>query len=835
MPFNDDELLFNKHLKYKLFPSKTKEREYWKNFEVNIDSYCDKWSIYKEDFEKELKHFTQADLKKICSLFHLTAKVEESDYKETLLNDVKSSVLFYCIIKFALSNPKAISREFKIQIKNGKIDRAKVFLKTLEVYKVNKLIELYLFLHAQKNGSAKFSFDVVSNKKGLKFDETKKSAETLVRFLNQTDRDHYEYHLRFSAIVNKDFLFLLLKETADKIFPALPDNTRVQLGRYLLIRLDHNGRLTVNTKSHFEANKIKNYLAKKNKVSIKYNKKYASYDSKKFFESILSESVISKNVKLLDASFRKTIIGDQGVTITDRKRKNDITHVIRWMRDKGMLKLTDFSEFRTLTFSFKGVSFSIQVHENRWGQLRLVIADQRKPAKELQDFKNAFTKAYNIPFEVFLRNKDEVTDKIIITRKIIDNRTLHSDMPEDVENILLDLINNNFLHKPISSAKRRCVSCRHVYWEKGDCPVCGNEAYFEGDYVDIEINEEHFGDYLYKNIKADRTLKAKKIKRQISGQSFPFIEVIDREGDLLSIYINKSNVPTRVVEHFEENGNSLLIILLKYKDAVQSEISEKNFECADFVEIVSNETKFIPILINKAISEQKRKWQSKIIDKADLSYKRIIKKGTSYNDQHFEKDIYNLLHEIFPIADRLGGKFAGIKAPDGIASIQDYGKPRKRFCFAWDCKFSTLQKGYQLNDRPPKHKHYLTRLNQNDTVHFFGGLSVYAFISQNMDEKKYTSFYSKLIFKSRWKGHVFLLSESNILLIYTVFKKNEALIKSYPSIFYKKIFGLLRRPRIMESEPFKFISNERIMKAMEDLKVQFRKVHKSFNFKRSDF
>jgi len=72
-------------------------------------------------------------------------------------------------------------------------------------------------------------------------------------------------------------------------------------------------------------------------------------------------------------------------------------------------------------------------------------------------------------------------------------------------------------------------------------------------------------------------------------------------------------------------------------------------------------------------------------------------------------------------------------------------------------------------------------------------------------------------------------------LIYSVYKKNEALIKNYPSIFYKKIFGLFRKLSIKETEPYKFISNDRIIRGMEDLKPQFKKVHKNFEFKRSDF
>jgi hypothetical protein len=57
------------------------------------------------------------------------------------------------------------------------------------------------------------------------------------------------------------------------------------------------------------------------------------------------------------------------------------------MKDKGMLKLTDFSEFRTMTFSFNGIFFTIQVHENRCGQLQLVIATQGNQQKNCMTLK----------------------------------------------------------------------------------------------------------------------------------------------------------------------------------------------------------------------------------------------------------------------------------------------------------------------------------------------------------------------------------------------------------------------------------------------------------------
>lgn len=833
MEFNDDRHSSNKKIKFQLFT--VEERDYWKNFEINIDSFCDRWGVFKIQLEREISNFLPDHLKKVFLLLEITPNTTQSDFPGALLKDLKKSILFYCIIRFALSNPKAISRQYNIRIKSGKVDRPMVFVKTLDAYKHSKLAELYLSLYIQRIGKAKYSYDVVSKKNKLSFETASKSIELLVRHLNRYDKDTKEYHLRFCEKINKDFVFLLLRETADKIVPSIPDNTRVQFGKFLLVRIEGSGKLSINTNIYNEAAKIKNYIARKTRSSIKYNKEYATYDSRKFFDSILAEKPIIKDVTLLNVAFRKTAMGEQELKIGDKLKKNDITHVIRYFRDKGVLKLTDFSEFQSLTFSFKGVSFMVQILENQWGQLRLVVLDQKKPANELRAFKGAFTQAYDIQFDAFLNSKDVVIDKMIITRKILDNKTLSPDMPEDVENVFLDLIENNFIKKPITSAKRRCEECRHVYWQKGDCPVCGNEAFFEGDYIDVEIEDNYFGEHLYNSIKADKTFTVKKVKRQIKGHSFPFVEVINNKGELLSIYISKSNVPLSVTEHFEENGNPLLIILLKYKDAVQTEIAEKNFECADFVEIINKDKKFISQIINQSFEEQKKKWQAKVVQKASLSFKRINAKGAIYGDQYFERDIYNLLHELFPISDRLGGKFAGVKAPDGILSIQDYGKPRRRFCFGWDCKFSTLEKGYQLNDKPDKHRHYLNKLSKNDTVTFFGGFKVYAFISNNMDQARYVKFYKKLTLRSRWKGHVLLLTESNVLLLYTVYKRNEELIRSYPTIFFKKIFTLISKPWLTESDPFKFISNERIIQAMEDLKTSFKKVHRIFNFKRSDF
>jgi hypothetical protein len=104
-----------------------------------------------------------------------------------------------------------------------------------------------------------------------------------------------------------------------------------------------------------------------------------------------------------------------------------------------------------------------------------------------------------------------------------------------------------------------------------------------------------------------------------------------------------------------------------------------------------------------------------------------------------------------------------------------------------------------------------------------------------MNLARYEKFYNKIKLRSRWRGQIILIGEENLIHIYKVYKDNEELIQSYQPIFYKKVFGLFKSTTASESKPFGFISNERIFKIFEGLKLEFNKVHKRFKFHRDDF
>jgi hypothetical protein len=830
---NSPKIKDRKQLKTILFPRGTETRAFWKSYEINIDRYCDKWELYEEELVKKCSVLNSTDLAVIAKQYKIPLN-NHAPVLEQLTANTKSAIDFYCVLKFAERSPKVLSRYFGIPIRKNNIDRRQVILKVFDLRMKERLTEIFFMVISQNKGSAKYQFKVHDPKNAFTFKSVEKNVTTLIRYLNR--KSDMEYDIRFIDKVEDDYYVLLVKETTDKMVCALPNNIRVQTGQYILIRWHKKESLfSIDTKDYHESSRIKNYMARKTKLAFKYTRQQGTYNPDQFLASILAPVNDVKDLALLDIQVRNTTTGDNTWRLTNNKKKNNILDGIRHAVETKAINLQNFANYKSLTFLYKEISYTVQFRLDRYNHTKLHLIDQKKPAAELAAFKAAFNKKYTIPFDAFLHNEDETEDLIQITRKMVADKTISAEMPQEYEDLVIKLVNDKFIYQPTENGRRRCVECKSIFWTPGDCRSCGTETYFEGDYLDILVNENAFEKYVYKAAAKVASVKIERVRRQIQKTSFPFIELITKEGTSLSIYISPGMVNEKITSYFSENGLPLLIILLKYKDGLDMQIRNRNFECVDFAEIVNTDETKCTALITKALADQQSKWHQKVIDKGAKSFERLSNKPKQYNDQAFERDIYNLLHELFLVADRMGERLTGTKAPDGIACIQNYSRPLRRFCLAWDCKYSEAVKGYSLQEKPAKHRYYLNKLTTNDKVRFFGGLRVYAFITQNMNMTKYTSFYKKLMTGFSWSCQVLLLFEEQILMIYQVYKANEILIQNYPAIYYNRMIPLFTKLPKSENEPYKRISKERIEKIFGTLQQDFKKVHRVFKFKRVDF
>ncbi len=823
----------SKKLKTDLFSRE--ERYFWKNIEVNIDSYCDRWDeIYKEKFIKGLKLFSY---KTLTSLFEHFNYSYDKDAKLTtvLKSNTKLSILVLCLHDFSLKHPKGIAELYNITWAKSNPDKSKVIDKVFELYKKERLEGLFLYLLKQKLGKG-FIYKLSENISDEDYENIIKFIKPLTYYLKRIDKQKKEYKYRFSYKGTKLWYFLILKETADKVAVAIPNNISTVSGVYRLISLDPKTKeLMINVQSKDESIKIRNYFSRKLENRISYKRNEFTYDPVRFFNLVLDENE-SKDIKIVDASFKDSNWAKQ-IRVTDEQYKNDIIPVLADFKRRGTLKLNDFSEFKNFTFTSYGLTIKVNVYETIWGTHRLTIVDKNITRNDLEKFSKSFEDKFGVILNQWLKPNNSKQDKQRLLSKILDKKTiLVNQISQDVEELLLELIENKILQKLQKEAKRVCESCRNKTWDKSNaCPKCGNDLYIEGRYFDVKINKKGAHRFVYNLLKRSG-LNVSDINIQIAKQKHSIIEILDDNHDNLSVYVSSDTPPVKLLTHFEESGNPLLVILCRYKNALNKQLKERNFSCKGLVElyIKSAETENLNNDFQNILKYQKDKWNERILRKGYESYTNILDKYDEYDHNDFEKDIYNLLHEIFKLGDKLGDSFIGIKAPDGIVSIREYKTPSK-YCMAWDCKFSNHTDGYQLNEKPEKHRHYINKLKGNDKIKFYGNLKTYAIISQNMDFSKYETFYKKVKFRFRWKGNILFIPEDVIVRLYSFYRENNKFIEQDPNSFYSSIFRLFSKIHKKDLKPFPLITEQRLELFFKEMETKYRGKSLKFKFSRKEF
>lgn len=825
----------DKKLKFTLFNKK--ERSYWKNLDINIESFCDIWLMLAPKLENEFAKFDELQQSTICKAFNLKKAHIDQSYSDLLQTNRKACIELYCIMSLVTKHKLNYSRIWNIPKRKGKTNTSAVYLKALEEHLTIGLSNAYMLNFARKRGTARYSFDLQATDNINTLDKARKILESLIRHMNIFEKR--KYYLRY---VDKDrnsddYYFLLMRSVSDEIVPAIPDNIRLIKDGYLLIQIDLlDSKVFVHSGSPKESARIKRYVARRAGTKAKYTRDIAEYDPAKFFAGILGQTPASE-LQLIDACFRKHNLGDNSMLLQDNHKKNNIIETIQELKNKKVINLTDFSEFKSLEFFTNNLKFHLDVQEDRWGQLKLHLRDRGKPHLEVASFRRNFEKIFDIPVDKFLRNRNVNVEKTTIVRKLLEKTTIDAAIPPEVDEILIELINNKILAKPVSTTKRRCDTCYEIFWKDTECPNCAGDAFFEGEYIDIQVNTEAISNLILKYLKKRKIFSAAKTTKQIEKTIFSFIELLTKSGESLSIHISTASPSEKLTAYFQETGNPLLVIILRYRDGIIRDIQKKGFECFDFADIyysLSDDT--FEEKLRAAMQSQKNKWKERLLAKGYQSYERYSDRDNQhYNDQLFEKDVYNMLHEIFAIGDRLGGQFIGVTAPDGIISVQNYSIPFSRYCFTWDCKYSVSPKGYKLSDKASKHRHYINVLKKNDKVLFYGGLKSYIIISQNMDMASYQKFYERLTSKFRWTGNVIYLEADLLAGIYRVFRDNAELIHSYPSIFYKKLFNLFRSVDKIDSVPYQHITRRKTGLMLDRVQSELKTKKRKFEFERKEF
>jgi len=802
----------------------------WRNFDVNVDAILRRWKIEVSDQISYLNTLDTFQLAKIGQL--LKEKGNSVEIKEKISSNSEHLLKLIATSYFLNLNRKVIGRALgAIFDKKGRVVESEAHIQILEHLENASLVSIYFEYLRVKLGKGDYQYKL----------SIKPTEENIVRFegkskglanaLGHSTNDERAYRFRFVRRNENGIYVLILRETDDGIFPAIPNNKRVVSAKYILSTFDFKKNcLEITTRSKREAAIIRSFAGKKLGVAIGFDLQEFEGDSKDFLSSIL-EIEQNKYVGIvLNGITAKESVSDLKTQLSGAQSPDQISTKLRLYRERGLILFKDISEFKSFRFQFRGIDYHVRVAGNKWGQKWLQLDSIGKPSKELKKFRDLFESHFDIKFNHALGGA--LVEKGI-AQAILDKNKIEALLPERIEEVFLFLVKSGFIAPPKKSSKRKCLKCAKISWVSEFCPSCDGDMMILGAFLDIVHDRnkisKFFKNYLSDNFDDVLTIRSKKIE----GKNHSFFVLSNGHQDDIWFHISLGEPIGHIQSSFETIGHPVVFVFSKHGKNNQSiKYSESNrvFDLLDFLYEPSTSA------LNNSIKDLRSHSKLRRTKAAATSYNRLQNKLPSYNDRDFEQDIYNIIYELTSQADILGGTFAGVPAPDGVGAVTNRdGKKIRKITFAWDCKFSGLKDGYKLNDKPAKHRHYLRSISRNQEIKKLGTFKTYFIISQNMNMKSYEKFYKKLFDGFNWKGHVVFVSEAAILEIFRFYLSLQDKIVVNPNLFYKEFIKLVSSGPINRGEAFPRLSDKRLNKFVEDVSKIFKKTKVKFKLKRTDF
>jgi hypothetical protein len=636
----------------------------WRNFDVNVDALLGDWENEYRDLAELLNEFVGPQILRIRKALNVPL-AHPSTYKQTILSSPEYCFDLLTGLYFMNLNRKTMSRSLGVSLVGTRANETELLCAVMEAKARDDLAFLYLKYLTIKFGKGFFTYKLPKAPSEERILDLLTRIKSVSIALGQGNYDRTRYKLRFAVRKDNEAWFLLLRETADRLFPAIPNNKHVVMSKYILCHLNLDQQtLSINTRRRIEAAIIKNYSSKKLGVSIVYEAEEFEGDTETFFQRLLDvkgnkEAGLSLNkVEAIDT------LSDLKMSLSGAHSIDEIANRLKQLKERKTVQLQDLSEFKSFGFNTSdGLNYSVRVIKDKWGFQRLSIGTSGKPSDELKAFVENFKKRFKIDFEkriVTALNEEQ------LAQHILDKSRIDTGFPDSVEKVFLRLLKEKLIKAPTKSSKRRCVECQRISWAPGNCPSCARDMFILGEFLNIEFDELKSFNVLLKWVRSKSSESVSVRVKTIEKKKLKFIVIESEHEDPIWIYLSFGESADEIARFFEYVANPLIVFFMKHGKNNSDNLATRGVASFNLVEVVFRDPWG---QLKKQIQRSREEFSLKRRKAAAASLGRLENKPKAYDDQDFEQDVFNLIHEIFRQGDKLGGRFTGVKAPDGVGTL----------------------------------------------------------------------------------------------------------------------------------------------------------------------
>ncbi|WP_043890704.1 hypothetical protein [Paenibacillus sp. Aloe-11] len=762
-------------------------------------------------------------LKELCQMYELDHSGNEEQIKENLLKlSLEERRLLLLLHDLSNRKKKTIEKYYNDLAFEGIRYERSTLAKLLHLYRMSPiyLVEIFTcFVWDSKSSGKKYIFSkkiTVNEARKIANEDSynKELKETL--FKGTGSKNHYRV---FSySIHSKKVLILLYRQISDAPKPdfvSAPRNREVSQALFLI----DEEKNTVEIKSLImEENAIRIYLDKTlGALSLIESEVFAAYEKETFVNSIINGSTITASGKpvtdfmVYKIKFRGSPLKNSP-QITLELDYLDIWPSVEEAYSNGTINLASIKDVESLYFksSLGNRNIRSTILEN--GNIIFTMDDSNLSIDNKEILNSKFFEKFGVPLFTEISNEqfeEGQADKIdyLLGVSKVENPSAF------VRSMLGELRSHNIIQDKITKFYY-CDNCKIDYnYEKDEevptlCVDCEGDRIGKGSNELVTVNIEAIYQFVKGKCKTGNTpwkiVRENHIK--IGSSEYKCLHLWDETNEKgLQVLVTEKALHKAALKNLNRLLKPTMLILVGQTEKL---IDYSNYSCVEpinFGRIYIEEEHLFPLMlkdISEKIYRRSKTYLSAAANDAHTELTTITTEkinNKKYTDKHFEDDVFAMLKDIFPNAEKWGKELSGKPVPEGIftLSYKERGNNRpKQYVFSYDCKLNTNGQGYNL-DKGEQRKalEYVNTLNANDYIQYFSDreqLSGHIFISNKFKESNFKTmtehFYKHL--DDQYDTKAIFLDVDVLVYLHSNYLKHYELLSNSRNLFYKGLFGL---------------------------------------------
>ncbi len=838
--------------------------KFWRRVEVSIDKILEMTiPVMKFRFKNILNSTSLVELEELGYLLNvdLNGKNNKEEKIESL-SSISPDVIKEIIIlrEFLSRKKKTIKRYYNSVAVN--YEKTYINSQICQLYQMMEeskthINEIYTWHHWDSKGTGtQFLLN-----KNVNFEKCKKIPtefkKDFIDFMHSnSNKENYYSVYSYATHERSKIVIMVYRQINDVIRPDFDEPFRNKEVAPIMFQIDITGGiLEIRSKFKKEKTGIQKYLEKTFATSLTEIEPelFTKYQPEEIKGAIL-EGISPNGQEISDFIVNKIVFRSSPLVnspgLIFMLDNGDVLPSVRDAHTRECIDLESIKDIESLTFKSSKVSRTIRSTVLDEGNIMFSLDDSGIDSKIKKEIEEKFFLKFGIPLNKLISNSKFMAGKADLTDYLMtfSSKKVFTEIEQEIfKKLIQDKIVFEELEQSISCKNPECDYIDDTSIDLKECPSCGNTELKISEYDSLNISLDTVRTFV-KNListfcnETDWELN-KDTEKTYNKNKYKFINLDNKKtNESLQILIQQGAISNSVIEKINRTLTPTVIVFVGVQEKYLDKYNNNCIFPISFGRVYNmEEPKNFFGQIYASIEHRAKSYLSSVAGKSfdilqNLPEPELIEE--KYSPSDFEDDVFNIIKDIFPNAEKWGKKMSGKEVPEGIFAltftVQGAEEQKKQYVFSYDCKLNKTSKGYDLGKGEQRKAYdYVEMLNQIKYITKFSNvkqLSAHIFICNNFNSNNYETmakhFYRKL--PENYDTRPIFLPIEVFTFLHSEYRKNYRQIHNSRNTFMEALYKTLITDKlVIDIDDIKEIMEQALDKDLADyLELDTTKVTK---------